>query len=83
LHTDLPAEAGTSRHESVAPIPTTGALVKFSRAGLAATRNLTAGPGATAAAARALGRDHELEVRGVGWDDKAAGLPTHPSRLAS
>ncbi len=26
--------------------------------------------GVTAAAARALGRDHDLEVRRVGWDDK-------------
>jgi hypothetical protein len=74
LHTDLASEAGTSRHEPVAPIPTTGALVKFSSAGLASTRNLTAGPGVTSAATRALGRDQELEVRRVGWDDKAADL---------
>ena len=26
--------------------------------------------GVTAAATRALGRDHDLEVRRVGWDDK-------------
>jgi putative transposase len=36
----------------------------------------------TAAAARALGRDHDLEVRRVGWDDTQPVFWPHPARLA-
>jgi putative transposase len=36
--------------------------------------------GVTAAAARSLGRDHDVEVRRVGWDDKQPSF--RPIRLA-
>ncbi|WP_396327827.1 transposase [Jatrophihabitans lederbergiae] len=38
--------------------------------------------GVTAQAANKLGRPHGVEVRRVGWDQQAAGLPSHPARLA-
>jgi len=38
--------------------------------------------GVTAAAARTLSRNHDLEVRRVGWDGKQPVFRPHPARLA-